>query len=239
MGKPLTGVDDMYNPQVHVHKTVLMQRLLDSVSRGYCWHTSGSVPLNKAQRLSNKFAERYGVHRNANRRAYAKRKGQANTRLFLWHKESSTHLLWWLLVTEGEGTVHDEEQLYDASNRRHRIRIDDDYELIRRVRPSNKGGGEVWTWRMTHLCIEQWEARLLNASRSHNPTVMTQTLGSLYRTPGFSGVRHQVGKLVQQARKLWMRHHASLDAFQLPPRLPYVERIKDTSVSLSRLSNNQ
>lgn len=60
-----------------------MQRLIDAVGRGYLHHTSGTVPIRKAQRMVEKFAQRYGIHFNTNQRAYAKRQGRANAQLFL------------------------------------------------------------------------------------------------------------------------------------------------------------
>ncbi|HGG59653.1 MAG TPA: hypothetical protein ENK26_07005, partial [Gammaproteobacteria bacterium] len=79
-----------YELNVHIHKTVLMQRLLDAVVRGYVWHTSGTIPLHKAERLVDKFVERYHIDYNTNQRTYAKRKGRANARLLMLHQESDT-----------------------------------------------------------------------------------------------------------------------------------------------------
>ena len=60
----------MYDPMIHVHKTVLMQRLMDAVVRGYIWYTSGTIPLENAARLAAKFADKYATNRNSNARAY-------------------------------------------------------------------------------------------------------------------------------------------------------------------------
>jgi len=87
-----------------------MQRILDAVSRGYGQYTSGVVPIHKAAQLYGKFAELYGVHFNANQRAYAKRKKRANARLFFLYEEDSVNLSWWLFATGGTGQVHELEQ---------------------------------------------------------------------------------------------------------------------------------
>lgn len=229
----------MYDPSVHVHKTVLMQRLLDAVIRGYCWHTSGTVPVQKAWHLAEKFARCYDVHLNVNQRAYAKRMGKSNSRLFLYAPPDSDSFLWWLLVTAGDGVVHREERLDRVSATRNRLRVGDDYELVRRTRASNKGGGTVWTWRMTSTCISQWRERIIYSCRRPDSFTVTQAIGSLYRTPGFSGNRVQVGKLVALARAEWLRRHGTLDAFILPPALPYVERLSDTNVMLSELCSER
>ena len=228
----------MFDPPVHFHKTILMQRILDVVSRGYEQYTSGVVPTHKAAQLYDKFAERYGVHFNANQRAYAKRKGKSNARLFFLYQDGSKDLSWWLLVSKGTGSVHELEQLSYALDKRKRIRIGEDYELVRRTRSSAKGGGAVWSWRMTHCCYERWRERLIAISRSKDAFKTTQAVGSLYRTPGFSGVRHQVGKLVTFLRHQWRRRHGNLDNLVLQPKLPYLERLSDTTVPLSQLTND-
>lgn len=226
----------MHDPLVHIHKSVLMQRLLDAVSRGYNWHTHGSVPVEKASRLSAKFAELYCVDRNSNARAYAQRQGKSNSRLFLFATESSTYLDWWLLSSDGVGSVHQLERLQSALDKRCRVRIGTDYELLQRTRKREKGGGTVWSWRMTHECHERWRVRIINACRRTEPLEVSRSIASLYRVPGFSGTREQVGKLVKLARMEWRRHHGTLDQLILPPKLGYLERLPDTAVPLSEIS---
>jgi len=225
----------MHDPLVHVHKTVLMQRLLDAVSRGYVWYTQGSVHVEKAARMSAKFSELYCVDRNSNARAYAQRQGKANTRLFLFATETSTRLDWWLLSTDGEGCVHELETLQSAFDKRSRVRIGMDYELLQRTRKREKGGGTVWSWRMTRECYEQWRVRIMNGCRRNAPLEITRALSSLYRVPGFSGTREQVGKLVSLARTEWRRYHGSVDDLILPLKLGYVERLPDTAMRLSEI----
>ncbi|TVO73027.1 hypothetical protein [Sedimenticola selenatireducens] len=224
----------MFDPPVHTHKTVVMQRILDAASRGYCYHTSGTLPLHKAGNLAGKFAEHYQVHHNANQRAYAKRLGRASTRLFLYQR-SNQDLMWWLLATHGSGQVHQLEHLDHLLDQRRRLRLEDDYEVVRVTRRREHGGGTVWTWRMTHICYAQWQERVNQVCRGNDALKATQMLGSLYRTPGFSGVRRQVGKLTALARRKWRRYHGDLSQFQLPPKLPYLERLPDTTVALSVL----
>lgn len=229
----------MFDPPVHVHKTVFMQRVLDAVSHGYHWHTSGTVPLDKAQRLAEKFGERYEIDRNQNQRAYAKRKGQSNARFFLYASPKATSLTWFLLVTDGDGCIHQEERLRHAQDARGRIRLDEDYELIRRTRKSDKGGGTVWSWRMTKDCERRWRERIILACRQSHTLAVTQTIGSLYRVPGFSGIREQTGALVALTRSEWRRRHGTLDALLTPPKLPYIERMADTAVPLSEYLINR
>jgi hypothetical protein len=213
-----------------------MQRILDAVIHGYYWHTSGKIALTKVQCLTDKFAENYDVHRTDNQRAYAKRTGKCNVRLMLYAPQNEDIVYWWLLATKGDGSIHRQERLLCTTQSHQRIRVMDDYELVRRTRANTKGGGTVWSWRMTRQCYEQWRERILSACRGSNTHAMMKAMGSLYRTPGFSGVREQVGKLVSLARHEWRRRHGNLEGLILAPKLGYVERLTDTSVPLSRLT---
>lgn len=226
----------MADPPVHVHKTVLMQRLLDAVSRGYTWYTAGTVPVSKAQRLADKFAHSYGIDRNENQRSYARRQGRANARLFYFAVSVRPEVLhWWLCATPGTGQVHELETLRCACERRTRVRVPGDYELLRITRKSEKGGGSVWTWRMTRECNEQWRIRLRQACRASSAAEVRLAIGSLSRTPGYSGVRQQVGHLIEFARREWRRRHGSLTDFPGLIKLGYVERLRDSSVPLKQI----
>jgi hypothetical protein len=224
-----------YELNVHIHKTVLMQRLLDATLRGYHWHISGTIPIAKAERLAAKFAERYQVHYNANQRAYAKLRDRANARLFVLYQDGDTDLHWWLLATEGEGRVHAEERLLDARLRRERLRLGDDYELLPLTKPRAQGGGTTWTWRMTRACYGRWVERVRQAGRYPSPREAQRVVQSLHRTPGFSGIRRQVGHLTALLRREWRRRHGTLGGLPTGMKLPYVERLTDTAVPLSAL----
>lgn len=88
---------------------------------------------------------------------------------------------------------------------------------------------------MSRGCYERWRERIISACRQHAATEILSSMGSLYRVPGFSGIRQQVGKLVTLARHEWCRRHGSLEGLILPPTLSYVERLSDTAVALSVL----
>lgn len=210
-----------------------MQRLLDAAVRGSYWYTSGTIPLHKAARFANKLAERYGVNSNRNQRAYARRIGRANARLFFLKLEGYTDLRWWLLATDGRGAVHEQETLLDLRDKRSRLRIDDDYELVRVTRPRATGGGTVWTWRFTRSCYRRWQIRLLDACRKADSRELRLALGSLRRVPGFSGTRRQIGRLISAARREWRRRHGPSRDFPEISKLGYVERLRDVVVPLS------
>lgn len=228
----------MIDPPIHIHKTELMQRILDAVARGYHWYTFGQIPSLKVARLSDKFGTLYGTCRNSNQRAYAKSRGKANARVLFSGQAHEHQFRWWLLVSEGVGVVHKTESLRDARDKRSRIRIGDDYELVRRTRPATQGGGTVWTWRMTRANYTRWRVSIIRACRRSDPQELNRVLRSLYRVPGYSGARAQVGRLVETSRQEWRRRHGSLAGVLWPLKLGYVERIKDTSIALTTLMDD-
>lgn len=69
------------------------------------------VKAERALNMAAKFAEKYGVGMNENQRSYAKRQGKANAFLLMYPKKDERAFLWWLLATEGEGMIHNEENL--------------------------------------------------------------------------------------------------------------------------------
>lgn len=217
--------------KIHSRKTVLMQRLIDSFIRGYHWHTSGIISRDKLQDLERKFAEKYGTDLNKNQRAYRRKKGMAISRLFFLEQSHEEGILWWLLATDGEGAIHQEEKLRDARDRRGRIRMGGDYELVRVTKPGRSGVRGVATWRMTKEREKKWRARIVSACNRMTDKDIKEIMHSLYRTPGFSGIRKQVGSLVALAKRKWRRRHGKGRVPGARESLGFVQRLGDEEVS--------
>ena len=212
---------------IFTKKTVLMQRLIDAVGNGYHWYTCGVIDKGRSQCLVQKFAEKYGTSLNKNQRAYRRRKGVAVARLFMLDQPNEEKLKWWLLVTDGGGAVHHEEMLNDAYLKRSRIRMGEDYELVRITKSGNPVGCTVLTWRMTRKREQEWREWLIEACRKSTEREICKALDSLYKSPGFSGIRKQVGKLVTMAKKEWRRRHGE-ERLPGPERqLGYVQRLSN------------
>jgi hypothetical protein len=209
------------------YKTLLMQRLLDSVRHGYHRYTAGTVPAERALALCAKFDKRYGVALNVNQRNYRKKQGQGNARLLLADLDKNGTLHWFLLVSAGVHAANEMERLHDALNRGSRIRVTG-YELLELTREKNKGGGVRLTWRMTDEAFRTWHHSIRAVMRaSRGAEDVTELVRSLYQTPGFGATRVQVGKLVAFLRGEWIRAGRDLKDLSLPGNLPYVRRIAD------------
>jgi hypothetical protein len=210
-----------------------MQRLLDYVQYGYRYHVSGVVGADKAQRLCDKFDERYSVFLNRRQRTYRKGQGKANAQLLLADLERKDTLHWFLLVTDGEHPAHSLEKLRDALTAGERVHVFD-YELLKLPHSKAAGGGVRYTWRMTAEAERQWRFHIRSTVRSKRADELTPALvRSLYQTPGFHTTRHQVGKLIAFLTAEWVRSGRKAEALTLPAALPYVRRMADENFTLS------
>jgi hypothetical protein len=193
---------------------------------------SGIAQPEKVLPMLDKFARLYAVDRNRLVRSRAKARGLANTILLL-HDAKDGALSWILLASPGAGAVHEREQLSNAALRAQRIRIDG-YELVRLTRAEKKGGGETWTWRMTEENYQAWRDRIRACIREDkDPRQRDRLLDALYRSPGFRGVRSQVGKLVAFFRAELKRSGEGEADVDLKRTLPYLRRIPDSGTPVS------
>lgn len=228
----------MFDPNIQKYKTTTMQRLQDFVRTGYYHHVSGKVSAERAQLLANKFAEQYQVDVSKFVRSRRKAKGWGNAVLILYPIVDSTDFWWWLLVTEGEHSAHQKEQLCDARNKHQRVCWADEYELVRMTKKEQSKPS--WTWRMTAPLETYWEQRIRKAISSYDDSLIKQAIWSLYRTPGFSGIRNNVGQLVKHLRGDWQRiKRGSIPLPHIPQKLNYLARLPDETYPLSTLVQRQ
>jgi hypothetical protein len=215
---------------------VAMQRHVDYVRRGYHWYVTGVVPARKAERLRVKFADRYCVDEHRNVRARRRARGEGAAVLLMYQPCSSaaeddhspgngvgeTVVGWTLLITEGEHPARALEKLKDALDESQRLTLGP-YQLIRRTR-----GGQVnpaWTWAMTRAEYSLWRDRVIRSARGDAGHSSGRVLVELYRTPGFAGIRSQVGHVVSLYRREWGRRQRGSDPFPRLPKLGYVQRL--------------
>lgn len=100
---------------------------------------------------------------------------------------------WLLLVTEGAGPVHEQEQLQSVLGKPRLIWLG--YELVRQ----SSRGRASWTWRRTKAEMADLYALLTAQLRRRQMSAVAQTLARISRQPGFSGVRQQSWDLCQFA----------------------------------------
>lgn len=223
-------------------RSVVMQQLLDAVVNGYTYYTNGSVRADRCARLVKRFQMIYQVDADRNARARRKRNGFGSAKLVLFHREGLVY--WWLLITpptKGDHAAHSLEKLRDAQNRDGRIEIDG-FELVRLPRhPKDKPPqGQTdrpftrLTWRMTERKVQDWRHSIINAVRKSSSSSLHQLTYQLWSSPGFGGIRSQIGKIAA-LYKAEVKRSGRADAPALPKRLLYVRRMKVTGMTLTQL----
>ena len=225
----------MKSPLIFTSRPLLMQRLCDAVIQGYTHWVAGSVDIGRCQKLVKKFDITYQILADRNLRANRTRAELGNARLFLWYTNGT--IRWWLMVTapkkDGHAThaAHSIEKLHSAMTRNKRLEVDG-YELVQI--PKKETADTKWTWRMTENKYQNWRYSIIDTVRKGSSNNMHQMLYQLWSSPGFAGIRSQVGKLAALYRAEVQRSSRK-DAPMPPKHLPYVRRLRDGGVSVAQL----
>lgn len=195
-----------------VHRlTSAMVATQQLVARGFVWHTTGTVPLERIERVVEKFCALYGIEESPSADRARRRRGEARTRIVLWPDGGG--LGFFLLATDGPGTVKEQERLQDAREARQRVRIRD-YELAMLPR---RGDVARWTWRVELDRYRDLIEEGCRYARREDQRAAEEFIRGLLKRPGFNGVRTQ-----QRAILAAMRHDAKRAG---RPPLPAVERL--------------
>ena len=241
-----------YDPLVLTHLSTYLQRIADYVRLGYRHWVGGEIAADKARTFIRKFDARYGVGRSRHQRAWARQKGEAGAVLLLYAPSAARRpttgetgqtadtraltsdrgcptLYWMLLITAGEHVAQRLETLQDATTPGGRLGFHG-YELVQLPRPGQ--AAPSWTWRMSEAQYHGWRARLIEAAR-REARRLPEEIARLIKTPGFSGCRKQVKKLLQLARGEYRRRHPGETALVLPP-VRYMQRQASGNLSLSQ-----
>lgn len=175
------------------NKTAAMTRVLDMVPRGYHRHISGTVRVEKAEALAQKFHTRYGVGCTPAQRLTRKSKGVANAILVMYWPETADRVEWLLLATDGRGLDGEALRIVDDSPRLTWL----GYELVRH--PAR--GRAVWTWRRPKEDMADLHALVAFQASHRHHAALAETLQRISRQPGFHGVRAQSWSLLQEAQR--------------------------------------
>jgi len=170
-----------------------MTRVLDVVPRGYHRYITGTVQVEKAEALAQKFHARYGIGCTPAQRLTRKSKGIANAVLVMYWPETADRVEWLLLATDGNGLDGEVLRIVDASPRLTWL----GYELVRH--PAR--GRAVWTWRRTKEEMSDLHALVAFQAGQRHYAALAETLACISRQPGFHGVRAQSWSLLQEARR--------------------------------------
>lgn len=225
-----------YDPFVFNKKTVFMQRIADLVRTGHHHYVSGKIGIDSAAYLAEKFNKLYLVDRTQMQASRARAAGEATARLlFLLPKDDAREVKWILLKTDGTDYIpaNTAEHWRFALEDKMRITLDG-YELVRITKPGTSR--PVWTWKYTRTQYDDIRTAIVAAIRHRDDAGLNALIHTLWRSPGFAGVRDQVKKVKQFIQTEWKRTRRSSEDFpEIPEHLGYVRRLEDKGERLSAI----
>jgi hypothetical protein len=222
------------DPFILTKKTVFMQRIADLVRTGHNHYVQGTIPLEKTGFLAAKFEQRFQIQRNKLEASRARKRGEHSARLLFWLPEESEQVHWILLFCPGSVIDQTEKWRYALSDR---IQLTG-YELVRLTKEGSDH--PVWTWRYTRTRYDELRIAVVLAIRRNRDDELRQLIHTLWRSPGFAGIRAQVKKVGDLIRSDWKRARGKNETMpEIPVRLGYVRRLPDVGMSLSELTGKK
>lgn len=173
-------------------KTAALSRVLDTIPKGYCRYTRGTVSVGKAESMARKFHLRYGIGCTPAQRVTRRKRGLANALLVMYWPEGCQQVEWLMLATDGEGM--EGETLVGIADKPRLVWLG--YELVRRPERDRT----AWTWRRPASEMAEHYALIADYSNKRKVTSLSELLQVLANQPGFHGVREQSKRLFEEAR---------------------------------------
>lgn len=219
---------------IFTKKTSFMQRCADLVRSGHTRYTMGTITIEKAAGLAEKFGRLYEPNMPRLQASRRRAKGEATARLLWWFDENNSVLIWILLVTGGRLIVDGLEKWQDPADSKQRIKITG-YELVRITK--QKENNPVWTWRYEKQRLQDLRNEVINSIRHRHDNDLKRLIGVLWKSPGFSGIRTQVFAIGLMIKTDWKRIRKAGEVMpELPKHLGYVQRLKDKGELFSELN---
>jgi len=181
--------------------------LLQMVPKGYHWWIEGRA--NSKADLENrhqKYAEIYGVDLPPAKRAYQKKKGLAQAHFVaapLPLEVLDGGYTWFLLATDGLGSIRENSKLKNALTNAGRV-VWDDYVMYEAPRHRLEGGGMRWSWYLhpqTQKELDYYVGQLLKTA----PHELKAFFESQCRRPMHHGIRHYLSRLLKKAHQNFCR----------------------------------
>jgi hypothetical protein len=194
----------------------------------------GVIPLAKAGFLAGKFEQRFQVERNKLEASRARKRGEHSARLLFWLPDDSDQVHWILLYCPGVA-IDDTEKWRQAIADRIQLT---GYELVRLTKPG--ADHPVWTWRYTRTRHDDLREAVVQAIRRRRDDELRQLIHTLWRSPGFAGVRVQVKKFKEIIKNEWKRSRKKGEEMpEIPAHLGYVRRLPDVGKRLLELQKQK
>lgn len=242
---------DPANPWLFASKAAFLQRISDRVRAGARYYFQGTTALEKLPGTLTKLAARYPLNLKKITSERAKKKGEV-TFNFLGYVEVKRRVVHWVVLAncaDPLALVTTGDRWRDALETRIEITH---YELVRETRPtpplsamqrakqaarvtptarsaapkkgaSNRPG---WTWRYTRRQVETLRETIITLIRGRRDHELEQLIVTLFRSPGFAGIRTQVWKLKTLVKSEWLRSRSKSEPLpDMPKNLGFVRRL--------------
>jgi hypothetical protein len=193
-------------------------------------YVQGVIPLAKAGFLAAKFEQRFQVGRNKLEASRARKRGEHSARLLFWLPDDDEQVHWILLYCPGS-VIDNTEKWRDAIADRILLT---GYELVRQTKPG--ADHPVWTWRYTRQRHDDLREAVVQAIRRRRDDELRRLIHTLWKSPGFAGIRAQVKKFREIIKNEWKRARKKGEEMpEIPAHLGYVRRLPDVGKRLSDL----
>ncbi|MGK5033200.1 hypothetical protein [Janthinobacterium sp. MDT1-19] len=219
------------DPFIITKKAVFMQRVSDLVGLGYDRYVFGQIPINKVGYFSAKLHLNYCAFDNKLTAHRQRKKGYASSRLLLYFPGGIQQCTWILLLTPGNWPTHHQGNEKWLNPTEKRIEFGG-YELVRHIRAGNSESS--WTWRYTSRQYDDLRDSIVLSIRRHHTQHLETLIDTIWRSPGFGGVREQVKKFSDLIKAEWTRTGVG-DIPKIPKGMGYVRRLPDKGKLLSKL----
>lgn len=242
IGKPFVAARPPMpaDPFIYTKRAPFMQRISDLVRTGHHRYVEGTVPIEKAGALYEKFVRLYDVHLDRLQASRHRKKGFASGRLLMTpitNDVANEHYLdlhWILVVTDGKFALAESEKRERWRDAMQDRVIFSGYELVRLTKPQHPK--PVWTWRYEKTREKELRESLRSAIRLKHEDELRRMIHLIWRTPGFAGARDQVKKMGVLIKAEWKRSRKDGEPMpEIPARIGYVQRIPDKGMPASQL----
>ena len=228
------------DPFIFTKRAPFMQRISDLVRTGHHRYVQGTVPIEKAGSLYEKFSRLYDVHLDRLQSSRKRQKGFATGRLLMTPVTNDVadrtymDLNWVLVVTDGKFALDEYEKRERWLNALEDRITFSGYELVRLTKPQHPK--PVWTWRYKKDREQELRESIRSAIRLKRDDELRRLIHLIWRTPGFGGARDQVKKMGKLIKAEWKRSRKDGEEMpEIPKHIGYVQRVADKGMLASKL----
>lgn len=202
----------------HDHITSALQSILLNYAKGYTRWVSFAIDVKKVEGIGEKWAETLGTRLPAWKRQDRKQKQLANAVALSAPILSTPNKRQIILMATEHVIGMPENTPWRRERWLTRLPEFSDFVMVREAR---ERGDLVWTWRLQDRILGGLESHLTSLVKAGDASAVRQESGHWTRIyPMFGGVRRQLRRTLNSARKLWTATVRSPWPGAVPEALP-------------------